>query len=82
MFAVASIQPQWDGPDCTEKETPNQRMVRGVETKKLARTDDTPENTAVEMNSGNWTGEAIECFGGANIWNVDKHPIEYPYLGD
>lgn len=56
-------------------------MVRRVGTEEFARTDDTPEDTSVEMDASERTCEAVGGFLGADFGHVGEHPIQDANLG-
>ena len=46
------------------------------------RANHAPEDGAVEMDTGDGAGEAVDCFRGADIGDIGEHPVENPNLDD
>ena len=46
------------------------------------RSDNTPEDAAVEVHACERTGEAVNCFRCADAGDIFKHPVQDADLGD
>lgn len=79
---VAGVQPQRDGQQSTERETPHEGAVDGAGPEKLAGPYDTPQDGPVEVHPRNGTGEAVEGLGAADALDVGEHPVQDANLGD
>jgi hypothetical protein len=79
---LAGIEPKRDGPDGTDKKAPYQDMVRRIGPKELARSDDAPQDAAVEVHPCNRARETIQSLRGTDIRDINKHPIKHHNLRD
>lgn len=79
---VTRVQPQRDGEEGAERETPDQGAVGGSGAEELAWSDDAPEDRAVEVDARNGACEAVEGVGGADALDVGEHPVQHADLRD
>ena len=78
----ASNEPDQDGRDRTDEESPYQWSVEPPFPKESLGTDDAPQNAAIEMYSRDRTGEAVDGLGSADALNMGKHPVQDSDLRD
>lgn len=74
--ALACVQPEEDRSDGADWETPYENTVCCVWPEELAWPDNTPENAAVEVNSGEWACETVDSFRCTDSRDVLEHPIQ------
>lgn len=80
--AVAAAEPDEDGGDEADGEGPDEGPVEGAGAEEALRADDAPEDAAVEVHAGEGADEAVDGFGGADVWDVGEHPVQDADLND
>lgn len=82
VLLVAPVEPEGDGRDGADQETPHQRAVGRAGAEELDRADHAPEDGAVEVDAGYRAGEAVDGLGRADAGDVCEHPVEDGNLGE
>lgn len=81
-FAIACVEPEnyWcDGPD---REAVYENVISGIGAEELTRSDDTPKDTAIEVDSSKGACEAIDSLWCADSGYIGEHPVQYTNLGN
>jgi len=60
LAAAAGEVPEYDGCDGADGEGPDQVLVESARTEEFSWSDDTPEDTSVEVNAGDGAVEAVD----------------------
>ena len=82
VLLVAPVEPERDGRDSANQETPHQRAVSRSGTEELGGADHAPEDGTVEVDAGYRASEAVDGLGRADAGNVCEHPVEDRNLGE
>ena len=76
LAAATGEIPEYDGCDGADGEGPDQVLVESARTEEFSWSDDTPENTSVEVNAGDGAVVTVDGRGCADTGDVVQHPIE------